>query len=107
MCTGVMKFHRTMPPRSITNSDVSALSQSALNVAIVPGAHREMRCCGITPPNTKMLRATLRGLLRRFVQVHGQQRLMPKRAAPMLRPIALSVLQDACTSSGSLQHMPW
>ena len=88
MCTHVMKFHRMMSPRS--NSDVSALPQSAPKVVL--GAHREMRRCGITPPSTKMLRATLKGLLRRFIQVHGQQRLMPKRAAPVLRTIALKVL---------------
>ena len=103
MCTGVMKFHRTMSPRC--KGDVSALPQSALNVVL--GAHREMRRCGITPPSTKMLRATLKSLLRKFIQVHGQQRLMPQRAAPMLRSTALKVLQDTSAASSSLRHMSW
>ena len=105
MCTGVMKFHRTMSPRCACKNNLSALPQSVLNVVL--GAHREMRHCGITPPSTKMLRATLKSLLQKFIQVHGQQRLMPQRAAPMLRSTALKVLQDTSAASSSLQHMSW
>ena len=103
MCTGVMKFHRTMSPRC--KGDVAALPQSALNVVL--GAHREMRRCGITPPSTKMLQATLKSLLRQFIQVHGQRRLMPQRAAPMLRSTALKVLHDTSAAPSSLRHMSW
>ena len=102
MATALIKFHMHMSPQR--KQDVQGLPQSAMNIIL--GVLREHRRQGITPPVTKGLRNTLKGMIRKFVRRFGPRRMIPRRARPMQRRHVLDMIAGLPSHQG-IQDMSW
>jgi len=78
LCAFFMWVHQHMKPRSRQNTQ--ARPSSAMNV--VGSMRRTQGRAGITLVSSKLLGLALKGMERRYVEVHGPDALKPERKNP-------------------------
>ncbi|MEM7516419.1 MAG: hypothetical protein AAF368_05810, partial [Planctomycetota bacterium] len=89
LCGFLIWRYENMLPRS--SSSPAPKPQSAMNsVLAVRRVHRDLH--NVEMVSTRKLGRVLKGLLRRFVQEHGADALLPDRKEPMLRRLLVDML---------------
>ena len=97
LCFALILIMTVMQPRK--KSSPAAQPQSGFQVLLA--ISRIHKLLGVIMVPLKFIRITLRGMLQRFVRVHGHEALVPDRKWPMSHRIFTQLLTLSCAKCGS------